>query len=310
MSELKDFYFRSSSGRNTIRARICTPESPPKAVIQIAHGIAEHIERYDEFMLFLASNGYIAVGNDHLGHGKSAASSEEIGIFARDNGWDYVVKDMKLLYDTVSSQYKELPYILFGHSMGSFLTRTFLIEYPDILDAAIISGTGNQSKSLIGAGYILSEVLVLLKGAYSDGKTLDDIAFGAYCKRIDNPRTSFDWLSRDNTVVDAYIADPLCGFVAKSSLYRDMMFGIRYIIKPKNVSKMRKNLPILFFSGTEDPVGDYGSGVKKAYKLFCDSGMQDVYMKLYPGGRHEMLNESNRAEVFSDILSWIKAKIQ
>ena len=309
MPEIRDFYFPSTNGKNKILARICTPDKPPKAVVQIAHGIAEHISRYDPFMFFLAENGYVAVGNDHLGHGLSAENEDGLGIFDTQNGWTYAVDDMKALRDQVRQDFHDIPYIFFGHSMGSFLTRTYLIRYPDQYDAAILSGTGQQSPALINAGFFAAKLLTLLRGPGADGKLLNDMAFGSYCKKIDNPRTPFDWLSTNEENVDRYIADPLCGFVAKCSMYRDMMGGLKFLTKQSNIDKMNKDAPIYFMSGAEDPVGDYGAGVEKAYRAFCDAGLHDVTMKLYPGGRHEMLNETNREEVMQDILAWLDQRV-
>ena len=310
MPEFRDFYYPSSTGKNQIHARICTPDGTPKAVVQIAHGIAEHIDRYEDFMRFLAENSYVAVGNDHLGHGKSAATPDELGIFAEENGWNYVIEDMRKLREKVLEQYPGLPYVFFGHSMGSFLTRTFLIKYPALYDAAILSGTGQQSAALVNGGYLAAQLLTKKNGPRSSGQTLNDIAFGSYCKRIENPRTPFDWLSRDNDTMDRYIADPLCGFICKTSLYRDMMGGLKFLTDQKNINKMNRNAPVYFMSGAEDPVGDYGKGVEKAYKAFCRAGLTDVMIRLYPGGRHEMLNELNRSEVMQDILSWLNDRIK
>ena len=194
-------------------------------------------------MRFLAENGFVAVGNDHLGHGKSIARLEEQGIFAENNGWNYVVEDMKKLREQVREQFPNIPYVFFGHSMGSFLTRTFLILHPDLYDAAILSGTGHQSAALVNGGYLAAELMTKLKGPHASGQALNDMAFGSYCKRIENPRTPFDWLSRDNETVDKYIADPLCGFVCKTSLYRDMMGGLKFLTNQKNIDKMNKTLP-------------------------------------------------------------------
>ena len=309
MPELKDFTFPSSTGKNEIRARICIPDEKPWAVVQIVHGIAEYIERYDRFMLFLAENGYVAVGNDHLGHGKSAATPEELGIFSEKDGWAYVVDDMKLLHDRMKKEYPDIPYVFFGHSMGSFLTRTYMIRFPNQYDGAILSGTGHQSPALINGGLLYAELLTLTKGPQASGKALNDMAFGSYCKKIENPRTPFDWLSRDPETVDRYIADPLCGFVCKCSLYRDMMKGLKYLTDPKNIGQMNRDAPVYFLSGADDPVGDWSAGVERAYKAFCKAGMKDVMIRLYPGGRHEMLNETNYEDVQKDILDWLNAHI-
>lgn len=309
MPSFQDFYFQSSTGRTSIHALKCVPDGKPRAVVQIAHGIAEHIDRYRPFMEFLADNGFVAAGNDHLGHGKSIRVPEEQGFFAEKDGWWHVVDDMDKLHDIMSKEYPELPYVLFGHSMGSFLTRTYLIKHPDKYDGVILSGTGHQSPALVLGGNAAASVMAKLNGAMGDGTKLDSLAFGSYLSKIENPRTKFDWLSRDAEQVDKYIADPLCGFVGKIGLYRDMMQGIKFITDKKNIAQMNKEKPVYFMSGDGDPVGDYGKGVVRAYKAFCDAGLHDVFMRLYPGGRHEMLNETNKEQVYQDILSWLNEKI-
>lgn len=309
MPDFQEFTFPSSTGKNTIHCLKCVPEGTPRGVVQIEHGIAEHIDRYRDFMSFLADNGFVAVGDDHLGHGKTIEGPSDQGFFAEANGWDYVVRDMDKLHDLMHAQYPELPYVIFGHSMGSFLARTYLIRHPDKYDAAIISGTGHQSPLMVNGGYIMAKLFVKLYGPRAIGTALNDIAFGAYNKGFDNVRTNFDWLSRDNDVVDRYIADPLCGFVAKVSLFRDMMGGIKFITDQKNIDRMNKDKPVYFMSGEADPVGENGKGVNRAYEAFCNAGLRDVMIRLYPGGRHEMLNELNKAEVYQDILNWLNEKL-
>ena len=309
MPSFQDFYFQSSTGRTSIHALKCVPDSKPRAAVQIAHGIAEHIDRYRPFMEFLADNGFVVAGNDHLGHGKSIRVPEEQGFFAERDGWWRVVDDMDKLHDIMSNEYPELPYVLFGHSMGSFLTRTYLIKHPDKYDGVILSGTGHQSPALVLGGNAAASVMAKLNGAMGDGAKLDSLAFGTYLNKIENPRTKFDWLSRDTEQVDKYIADPLCGFVGKIGLYRAMMQGIKFITDKKNIAQMNKEKPVYFMSGDGDPVGDYGKGVERAYKAFCDAGLHDVFMRLYPGGRHEMLNETNKEQVYQDILNWLNEKI-
>ena len=309
MPSFQDFYFQSSTGRTSIHALKCVPDSKPRAVVQIAHGIAEHIDRYRPFMEFLADNGFVVAGDDHLGHGKSIRVPDEQGFFAEKDGWWRVVDDMDKLHDIMSNEYPELPYVLFGHSMGSFLTRTYLIKHPDKYDGVILSGTGHQSPALVLGGNAAASVMAKLNGAMGDGAKLDSLAFGTYLNKIENPRTKFDWLSRDTEQVDKYIADPLCGFVGKIGLYRDMMQGIKFITDKKNIAQMNKEKPVYFMSGDGDPVGEYGKGVERAYKAFCDAGLHDVFMRLYPGGRHEMLNETNKEQVYQDILNWLNEKI-
>lgn len=309
MPTFKDFYFNSSTGKNKIHARMCVPDAEPRAIVQIIHGIAEYIDRYDEFMSFLADNGIIAVGTDHLGHGKSIESEEQTGFFAYDNGWDYVVRDEEVLRLAMHENYPELPIIVFGHSMGSFMARTLLIRYPDAFNAAIISGTGNQGAALVNGGLFMGNLVTGLKGAHHYSKFLNNLAFGSYNKIYDNPKTEYDWLSRDEANVQKYIDDPLCGFIPSCSLFRDMMTGVKFITNKKNLTAMNKDMPVYFMSGDMDPVGECGKGVQKAYNNFLEAGMKDVSIKLYPGGRHEMLNEINKDEVYTDILAWLESKI-
>lgn len=309
MPTFKDFFFNSSTGKNKIHARMCVPDAEPRAIVQIIHGIAEYIDRYDEFMNFLAENGIIAVGTDHLGHGKSIENEEQTGFFAYENGWDYVVRDEEVLRLAMHENYPELPIIVFGHSMGSFMTRTLLIRYPDAFNAAIISGTGNQGAALVNGGLFMGNLVTGLKGAHHYSKFLNNLAFGSYNKIYENPKTEYDWLSRDEANVQKYIDDPLCGFIPSCSLFRDMMTGVKFITNKKNLTAMNKDMPVYFMSGDKDPVGECGKGVKLAYENFKKAGMKDVSIKLYKDGRHEMLNEINKAEVYADILAWINSRI-
>ena len=309
MPTFDEFFFIFSTGVNRIRVKTCTPDGDVRGVVQIAHDIAEHADSYEDFMRFLAENGFAVAADDHLGHGASIEREEDKGFFAEKDGWWRVMDDLKTIHDTMKEKYPSVPYVFFGHSMGSFLARTYLIRYPDDCDAAIISGTGQQSPLLVNSGLLIAKMLVKKYGPRGDGKLLNDIAFGSYNDKIKFRYTDFDWLSRDEKNVKKYIDDPLCGFVAKCSLYRDMMEGIKFISSKENAAKMNKNTPVYFMSGEADPVGDYGKGVERAYKMFCDVGMKDVMIRLYPEGRHEMLKEINYRDVYRDILNWINEKI-
>lgn len=280
-----------------------------RAVVQIAHGISEHIGRYRDFMAYLAEHGFAVAGNDHLGHGRSAVREEEKGVFCPQDGWNHVVKDMLQLHERMSREYPGKKYILLGHSMGSFLARTYLADYPEKCDMAILSGTGHQNRMLLRIGNLAAAGILKKKGYGADGTELNKLMMGAYLKRIDSPKTPFDWLSRDDEMNRSYAEDPLCGFTCAAGIYADMLKGIFYVTDMKNISRMKQEVPVLFVSGGEDPVGDYGKGVERAYACFKKAGMKDVTMKLYKNGRHEMLNEVNREEVFAYILSWINERI-
>ena len=309
MAKFEAFYYTSSTGKNRIYALKCEPEGEVRAVVQIVHGIAEHIDRYRDFMEYLAGNGFVVVGDDHLGHGKTITCEEDKGVFYPEDGWNHVVKDLILLHNIMAAQYPNAKYVMFGHSMGSFLVRTYIADYPDQYDMAILSGTGHQGKLLVSVGNMMAKHTIKKYGYASDGTKLNNLSMGGYLKRIDNPRTTFDWLSRDTAEVDKYMADELCGFTAKAGVYADMMKGVQYVTSMDTISKVDPNKPIYFMSGSEDPVGDYGKGVQKAYGCFRKAGVKDVIIKLYEGDRHEMLNETNRDEVYLDVLTWLNQRV-
>lgn len=309
MPTFNTFHYDSSTGCNSIYARECTPDCTPKAVVQIVHGIADHIDRYDEFMNFLAENGYVAVGEDHLGHGKTMKDISEQGFFAEKDGWNRVLDDLDTLRSIMRRKYPDLPYVFFGHSMGSFLVRNYIINNPGKYDGAVICGTGHQNPALVIGGYSLASAAVAIYGPRKIGTKLNDIAFGAYNNGYDSVRTPFDWVNSAPAKVDEYIADPMCGFVATVSLFRDMMGGVRNITDQKNIDKMSKDAPVLFIAGKDDPVGENGKGVERAYNAFCKAGLRDVFMKIYPGMRHEILNEPDHMTVFNDVLNWLNEKI-
>ena len=308
MSRMCESTFLSSDDHTQLYYREYLPDGEAVGIVQLVHGIAEHIGRYDEFASFLADNGYIVVAHDQLGHGKSVQNPELLGFFSESGGWDKAVQDIRNLHNMTAAKFPGKPYFLFGHSMGSFLVRTYLIRFRDGLDGVMFSGTGQQNPLLITGAKAMCAREAKKHGPAYKSTRLNKIAFGSYNDKCDSVRTSYDWICRDPEVVDKYIADPLCSFIPSASLLGDMMEGILYISRPKNVARMKKNLPVLFFSGDRDPVGDYGRGVIRAYKSFLKAGMTDVTMKLYHNARHEMLNELNKAEVYQDILSWLNGK--
>ena len=299
-----DFYY-DSCGAGKIHGCRWMPEGTPKGIVQIVHGIAEFVERYDSFANFLTSAGFIVVAEDHMGHGQSIGDGSIQGFFT--GGWFAAVDDtMQLLNDTMAA-FPGIPYILFGHSMGSFMARTILAKYPNSgISGAIICGTGWQPRLALPALISVVEGLCKKKGETTPDPALHKMIFGGYNNRITDPRTDFDWLTRDEAIVDAYIAHPLCGFVPACGLLRDMMKGIYYVEQPKNLQNMKKHLPVLFIAGKEDPVGPYGKGVEQAHKAFQKAGMVRTSIKLYPDCRHEILNETNRQEVYEDVLTWLQ----
>ena len=297
-----------SKGTGQIHACSWLPEGEVRAVVQIVHGIAEFVERYEDFAKFLNQQGFAVVAEDHMGHGQSINNGGIQGYF--HGGWFTAVEDtVQLAKDTVA-QYPDVPYILFGHSMGSFMARTILCKYPELpLKAAILCGTGWQPTVALPALIRVVEGICQKTGETVPSEKLQNLVFGSYNRKVEHPRTPFDWICRDKKVVDAYIAHPLCGFTATCGLLRELMKGIYYIQQPRNLQNMRKDLPVFFIAGGDDPVGNYGRGVRQAAQAFQKAGMKDVSVRIYPLCRHEILNEINKKEIFEDVLQWIETKI-
>ncbi len=310
MAKYREFFFDSTDGETRLHAMACVPDTgTPLAFLQIAHGVSEHIRRYDDFAHFMADNGVAVIGHSLLGHGASC-TSKTAGFFAEKDGWDVVLNDIRRLHDMVRDTYPGVPLFLFGHSMGSFLARTYLIKYPGEYSGCIISGTGFQPQPVIAAGMAIAKAEARHLGWMGRSTKLYDLCFKSYNKRIKNPVTDYDWLSKDADAVARYVEDEDCGNIATISLYNDMLGGIGFVCSKKNASRMNRSTPVLLMSGMEDPVGNYGKGVEKTFQLFKSAGCIDVDMKLYEGGRHEMLNETNRYQVYTDVLSWLKSHIK
>ena len=303
------FYFSSSDGKTEIHCEEWLPEGMPKAVLQIAHGVAEYIGRYNDFATFLAENGIAVVGEDHLGHGKTASEDEPHVYFAKKDGWNKVVFDIHYLREMYGGKFPNVPCFLMGHSMGSFLARTYLIKFPGDVDGAIIMGTGHQGAALVAGGKTIGKLVGEAFGYERPHDIVTKLAFGSYNKGIENVRTPFDWLSVNEENVDKYIADPMCGEDASVGLFLDMIGGIEFIRKQENVDKMDVTKPVLFISGEADPVGDFGKGVKAAFATFDKAGVKDLSCKLYPGLRHEILNENGKEKVYKYILDWLSERI-
>lgn len=305
-----EYTFPSHDGLTPIHVIEWLPDGEVRAVLQIAHGIAEYAARYEAFAASLAAQGFAVVANDHIGHGQSMAPGAEPLYFGPKGSWNTVVDDIYELRSLTGRKFPGVPYALLGHSMGSFLARTYLIRYPGTVDAAIIMGTGQQSAALCAGGKLVAAVEARKVGEEHPSPVVDKLAFGAYNKLFAPNRTAFDWLSADEENVDRYVADPLCGGSASIGLFREMLSGISFISSSENLKKMNANTPILFVSGAMDPVGDCGKGVKLAYESFRKSGVRDVTMKLYPEARHEILNDFCREEVFRDLADWLSRRLK
>lgn len=309
MVTCREFFYPSVDGRTNIHTVVWQGEKAPRAVVQIAHGICEYIERYDHFAHWLAERGFVVVGNDHLGHGESWQEPERMGLFSETDGWNKVVQDVERLQSRMAAEYPGLPYFLLGHSMGSFVARTFLIQYPGRVTGALISGTAQQPDGLLKAGYALCSLLIRLKGTDYRSSFMKSMLFGPYNKAFRPNRTECDWVCSDTEVVDTYCQDPGCQFLPTVSLYQDMLGGLLFIGDRENLTLMDKETPAFFFAGALDPVGEQGKGVERAYQGFVQAGCTDVQCKLYPNGRHEVLNEVFKEQVWQDVLDWMETRI-
>ena len=311
MTNMTEFTFLSTDGKTQLHGMRWEPDGGSvRAVLQICHGVAEHIARYDAFARYLNGLGIAVVGHDHLGHGLSLPEGGTPVYFGKSNTWNTVVDDIYVLHQRIRLWYPDVPLCIMGHSMGSFLTRTYLIRYPGTVKAAIIMGTGWQPKAVIAGGMAVAKAVGAVVGENGTSDLVTNLAFGAYNKLFAPNRTSCDWLSADEGNVDAYMADPLCGADATVGLFRQMLSGIRFNQKLSNLRQMDPRIPVLFVAGEKDPVGDCGNGVRRTYQEFRRAGVQDCTLKLYPGLRHEILNEkAQQQQIFEDIGQWLTSKL-
>ena len=306
----EEFTFLSSDQKTNIHVRGFLPEGEVKGCLQIAHGVAEHIGRYDEFMQYLAGQGFVVFGNSHLGHGKSVCTEEDRGFFKEEGGWQAVLSDMKTLHESLKKRFPNVKHFLFGHSMGSFLARSYIMKYPKDFDGCIICGTGQQSNFLLQIGLFTAKKAAKKLGVKTHSEQLQKMIFGGYCKRIEHPRTEYDWLSRNEENVDTYLADPYCGGISSIGLFVEMLKGIRFVSDRNNLLKMDKTMPVFIIAGTDDPVGDYGKGPQRVFERFKEAGVKNLSLKLYAKDRHEILNEKDRKTVFEDIIKWLTVEIE
>ncbi|MBO4847719.1 MAG: lysophospholipase [Clostridia bacterium] len=304
---MEQFSYPSKTGLCETAAYKWLPEGEPKAVIQIVHGMAEHAKRYDDLARYLNSQGYAVFAEDHPGHGASINGRGVKGYFAPENGWSLVVEDIMTLHNMIKAEYPGKKYVLYGHSMGSFLARTCASRYPGEFDAFVFSGTAGRNPVLAIAKTIANSHIKKTGGAKPDDQ-LNGMAFGAYAKHIKPARTVFDWLTHDEAIVDKYIADDLCGFPFTSAAFRDLFDGLGEISGAKWAEKV-PNVPIYLLAGKQDPVGAYGKGVVEVCENLKKTGHSMVVLQLYENGRHEMHNELNRDEVYRGIAAFLRSAV-
>ncbi len=284
------------------------PAGDPKAVVVVAHGMAEHSARYARLAEALTEAGYAVYAPDHRGHGRTASAADH-GYFADADGWGTVVADLRSVTAHARSEHPGLPVFLLGHSMGSFLSRAYVIEDSRDLAGLVLSGTAGDPGAIGRVGAGIAAVEARLRGGRHTSTLLDKLTFGQYNAAFKPNRTDYDWLSRDDAEVDAYVADPLCGNTFTTGFFKDLFGGVADINDAKRVAGVRRDLPVLLLAGDKDPVGDAGKGPRAVAQQYRDAGVSDVTCTIYPGARHEPFNETNRDEVTADVIRWLDAHL-
>ncbi|MBP3880319.1 MAG: alpha/beta hydrolase [Lachnospiraceae bacterium] len=305
----KEHYFQSSDEKTSLHAIVWEPEGPVKAVLQITHGMVEFIDRYDRFARVLSEQGFCVCGFDLLGHGLSVTSEEELGFFRHPDGNRAVIEDIRHLQCIMKKHYPDVPYFMLGHSMGSFFTREYIEYFGNSLTGAIIMGTGSQPAGVVSAGKAMCRAEAAVHGWHYRSAAIDAMAFGSYNKAFEPAHTHMDWLTKDEAIVDAYVANPLNTFRFTVNGYYTMFTAIGNAQDPAKIAMIPKDLPILLVSGEMDPVGGMGKGVQQAYESYKKAGIANVQMHLFENDRHEILNETDHEKVDEYILSWLEQRI-
>ncbi len=302
----RDIWFDSADGHSKIAGYIYSnPYVAPFCVLQISHGMCEYIRRYEEFATFLTSGGIAVCGNDHLGHGASVQNEKDLGYYYNKDGRMDVLSDMHTMNQKIHEVFPKLPVVLLGHSMGSFYARRYATKWPSTIEGLIISGTAGTNIKIHSAISMVNGMIKML-GMRHRSRMVDKMAFANYQKRIPNPRTPSDWLSRDEKIVDAYRADPLCTFRFTLSGFSQLFAILQEVSGEQWASTIRKNMPIMMIQGSEDPVGDYANGTNEVRKILRKAGVSNVEYITYQDARHEVLNETNRYDVYEDVLAYLK----
>ena len=302
------FTFTTEDKKQEIFVYKWLPDSKPKAILQISHGMAEHAERYANFAKELNDAGYGVYANDHRGHGQTAGTLDKVGFFDEKDGWFKVLADMKQLTTIIKKENPETPVFILGHSMGSLLLRTYVMKYSEKLNGILFSGTSGETGIIVKLGKVLANVIGIFKPKQAPSKLLMKMSFGEFNKPFAPNKTAYDWLSSDEKQVKKYVKDKFCGTYFSNRFFYDLLTGVNFINNKNNIAKTPKDLPIYMFSGDMDPVGDFTKGVKKVYNIYKEIGVKDVEMKFYKDGRHESINEVFNKDVYKDIINWLDKK--
>ena len=305
---MEQFRMRSNDGKTDLACYRILPEGKPAAVFQIIHGMCEYFGRYEAFAESLAGKGLVVVGHDHLGHGNSAPSTDDLGFTAHQNGADFLVEDAFALTCQMKKEYPDLPVILFGHSMGSFVAREVLARHGEAYRAAIICGTGGP-ESPAGAGKAMAKIIMAFRGERHRSQFLRKVAFTGYNKKFEKGCPANAWLSRDEELIRKYDNDPFCSYTFTARAYHDLFTLVQWVSSKKWAGRLPKDLPCLVTSGEMDPVGGWGKGPRTVAKRMTDAGMTRVTLKMWPEMRHEILNEVGRETVWEELTKWIFAQL-
>lgn len=305
----KEFRFPSKDGIHKIHGVKWIPDTKPVAVLQIIHGMVEFIERYEAFAEYMAAKGFVVVGHDHLGHGKSVNQSSEWGYFCKKQSSDTVLCDIHRVTVNMKKEYPDIPYFVMGHSMGSFFARKYACRFSDEITGLIVMGTGQLPYAARKIARLVLAMNTLVYGDTHRSKMIDNIMFGSYNGRIAHPKTHYDWLTKDEKIIDWYVRTPECTFKFTNNGFKTILDTLDDIQNGKNVDKIRKDLPILVVAGEQDPVGAYGAGVKQAYEMYEKADIKDITCKLFKDDRHEILNETDKEQVYAYIYEWLCERI-
>jgi alpha-beta hydrolase superfamily lysophospholipase len=281
------------------------PNEKPKAVVQIAHGLAEHAGRYARLADALNAAGYVVYANDHRGHGRTVRSADDLGFFAERDGWRKCVDDIWQINRHAAAAHPGLPIVLLGHSMGSTLTEQFIGEHGDMLAGVVLSGANGKPTALAKIGGLITRAERARLGARGKSKLVQSLTFDAFNKQFAPTRTAFDWLSRDPAEVDKYVADPLCGFPASAQLWLDLLNGWAAVSRAAHRNRVPKSLPLYLISGGRDPVSGNTRQLEPWMAEYRAAGHVNLTHKFYPEARHELFNETNREEVTEDMIGWL-----
>lgn len=281
------------------------PIEAPRGVVHIVHGMSEHSGCYEDVALTLNAAGLSVMAHDHRCHGKSV-SLADLGDSSRLQHWAGVCHDMAIVNADLHRRYPNLPVIVLAHSMGSFIAQDFAQHYPDQLNVLLLEGSNFEAPWFTTAASWMAGFEIWRMGVNGRSPLIHALSFGAFNKTIRNPRTAFDWITREPSFVDSYIADPMCGFQLSNGYWRDFLKGLSALYRPTSIQRMRSDLPVYLFAGDKDPVGHMGKGVEKLALAMKNAGLRDVTLRLYPDARHDILHETNRDEVVTDMLSWLK----